>query len=421
MFANEILLQTDSSEGLFYSNFNCYNKLTCQTIYSLKTLINSYIKVQIRELKFTGWKSSSCFYGGISFHETDTNNKMKYKEILSLCDNYLNSKKEQKENVAQNMVVIYTSTTNEVKLVAYHLNSDRFGAGLFLSTTNCKGIFVNPCINVVFPNIFRKKLLHYQYYENQFKCLTYQVGLQYFITRLTFKAKKEGCKKVYNMMQNDPSCCGATLSYLEFNRISKYTSSLFNKRQIGNQIYFLSKIEGNSSQFLQKESFPCAESFDYVAGFSKTRSIMTHRHWYRGLNIYLFESSNFQTIFKFHVKISLFNQIQKVSDSFWLRMEPFSETLSILTFRYLKCTKSTQLQLPIGSSQLFPKDQGEICLREPIKGIIRKNTVLELSLTGKFTCGNCSIGTVKLQSLLCLQFTKIYLLFTCTFCTRSRC
>ena len=101
----------------------------------LKSDINSYIQVNITNLKYHGWNVFKCLYGGMSFFELIY---FTIYETLTLCDNYTNLesinyyhqkktfvkngnlKAEYLEQDSSNYIISYLSHRTEVILVLYH-------------------------------------------------------------------------------------------------------------------------------------------------------------------------------------------------------------------------------------------------------------------------------------------------------------
>ncbi len=91
-------------------------------------------------------------------------------------------------------------------------------------------------------------------------------------------------------------------------------------------------------------------------------------------------------------------------DAFFTRIYPYSKSISTLKFVYHKCNSTfTHLIPPAGISLLGTETERPLCLRKPVLGVLHQDIALELSITGKIQKTNCSLGTVKMHSQLCVS------------------
>ena len=94
----------------------------------------------------------------------------------------------------------------------------------------------------------------------------------------------------------------------------------------------------------------------------------------------------------------------KITDSFHLRVLPFSESTSVVTLIYRKCRKIEFPPLPTGVTSLAANNGSHICLGEPVKGIMPMITHLEISLLSNGAAFETSfLGNLTFHTNLCLS------------------
>ena len=94
----------------------------------------------------------------------------------------------------------------------------------------------------------------------------------------------------------------------------------------------------------------------------------------------------------------------EITDTFHLRVLPFSESTSVVTLIYRKCRQIDFSSLPLGVTNLRVNSGSHACLREPVKGIMGRITYLELSLlSNSVTFKSSILGNLTFQTNLCLS------------------
>ena len=95
---------------------------------------------------------------------------------------------------------------------------------------------------------------------------------------------------------------------------------------------------------------------------------------------------------------------RKITDSFHLRVLPFSESTSVVPLIYRKCRKIEYPPLPTGVTHLAGNGGSHICLQEPVKGILPMISHLEVSLLSKGTAFETSfLGDLTFHTNLSLS------------------
>ena len=399
----EILIHNKLSINLTYKALSCKSQNICHTVFRITTLGLSYIQLTVNGIVFTGWKTPKCFYGGISIHEM-TNNRNSLKEIVRLCGNFTVSKTEQ---TLDHDFLSYTSASNEVWVVVFHHPADVLNIFLHISTSSCKGVFVNPCLDSTFPIRYKYKVLHYPSTEYPDDCIVYHFSFMYLASDEIHgnDIAKSGCMRNFYMTRNT-TYCSATLKYFQYYFQPNYRSTIFNTSDSGDTLYFSSNLNNGRNEFLQTEVPDCAETFEYTTNYIRYRKrIVSNSEWYRGLSVYRIKEKNlinisYKLVFQANIVLLAADQ-QQIDDVFWSNTLPFSETQSILILQYLKCKGYSQSQLPTETANLV--EGMKTCLTKAMKGIIPENTRLEISIHGNFSCNSCQFAYLQFYSVLCLS------------------
>ena len=405
------------------------NKGMCQHIYNVTNSRNTFINVKIKQINFTGWKVPGCIYGGVSFHESYMDLSLgygfAYHETFNLCGNYtfykqlFTNRTESLDN--KNIIGEYTSASSNILISLNHHLSNILNITFELSTTSCKGIFANPCIGAVFPfNLKLHNILDYP--TDQVPCKAVQIGFSVLFTARLYSSSclRYGAADLFKINHTKSTWCGANLKYFQIFHESRYNSLENNETFKGDAFVFYYNVQRNDSVFLQKSKFECRECLGNLNNFFERfetneatgpAMFFKNSELHRGVTIYDIEKNKpkYKTQSRsFEILLSPHKTQTGQYDSFWTTVKLFSESISILTFNYIKCNQSSQVQLQTGTSSLSSNMNENICLRKPVKGILKQNMIIELTFEGKVNCYTCSLGILKFYSNLCYSFREAY-------------
>ncbi len=399
---------------LNYFSDICSNIFHCQVVYRLQGNPSTYLQADVTRVVFTGWRMVSCMYGGVSFHEYNKS-AQSYIEVNSICRN---SSDLRSSGQAQKFSAMYTSTSNKVLITFYHFPQDLLNISLAFLPSTCQGVFVNPCFDITFPSEHQGVPLHHpQLVTDPNLCRVVQFGFFILYSGGLYNGRviKNGCVNVFEMKPSDiSSWCGSSLKYVQVSWIPSYTVTLFNELDDtykGDTFLFSSKVR-TEQKLIERKDFPCEEKLNNMTFFRKPRDkIMKGSQWHRGLNIFNTHISGMNASFEATMSLIYFQR--KMYDSFATTVGPLSDSLSILELHFISCEISSLLTLPTGIGSLS-STQRRLCLREPVKGVMVKNSMLELSLSGKLNCFHCSIGNISFMSNLCLSLSWAKVLYKIT-------
>ncbi len=198
----------------------------------LKNDTTFYPTVQINEMIYLGWKSYSCQYGGLSFHEDN-------QEILSLCGNYTLLTKpfsrKSDEGTSHGALPLYTASSQVLLLALRSRPSEFVSLNMSVSVAICKGIFLNPCSDkdVVAKHNVMSQLENDRYFNGT--CLSFQFSLKFFqdITPNNTNRAAIGCHKVYKIRSSNNTLC---LNIRFLNKRKKHSDYVVPSLQRGNSL-----------------------------------------------------------------------------------------------------------------------------------------------------------------------------------------
>ena len=376
----------------------------------------------------------------------------KFTEIYSLCTNKTNkltiqSDHSNSSNSYKGSHSYYTASKQTV-IVVHSRPYYMLEVNLRISLSECRGVFVNPCLErkyfdiVTFPSFYKDKVLHYDYPFNDISddldddtpCLAVQLSLKYLFGDLSYDddVLRYGCKKGFAMKQNNLKWCGAKLQYFQIHQMKKYFSMQYQypgnlpQNHLNSKdtdvFLFANKISNTSSILWEKQEFQCRENMQNPGGFKRyTQKIVKDSEWYRGVKVFNTSQQQLEnSIHHMEANIKFVRTQKQMEDLFHMTVQPLSESISILIFRYQKCETLSPMQLPEGSTSLTSKViRRNICVREPVRGVMDRNMVLELSLVPEVPHKPFSLGTISVYSNLCLSTSWLRELFYIDVYTRD--
>ena len=445
----EQLPVTKEPTVMTFTTIKCAAKQTCHQVYRIS---NTFAKVEINSLTFSGWDVPSCLYGGISFHDAHKmaeSEEIRFTEIYSLCTNRTNKIRLKSLNHTNSSkphedAHSYYTASKQTLIVVHSRPHDLLEVNLRISASECRGVFVNPCLErkyfeiVAFPSVYKDKVLHYDYpfgdTRDDTPCLAVQISLKYLFTDQSYDddVLRYGCKKGFVMKQNNLKWCGAKFQYFQLHQSPKYFAiqyhypDFFPENHFGSQdtdvLLFANKVSGDSLVLRDKQEFQCRENIQNPNGFKRyTQKIVEESEWYRGVKIYnTSERHQENSVLHMEADINFIRTQKQMEDLFHMTVQPLSDSISILIFRYQECEALLPMQLQEGSTSFISKMANiSICVREPVRGVMDGNMVLELSLVSGVPHRNFSLGTISVHSNLCLDTSWLRELFYIDVYTRD--
>ena len=133
----------------------------------------------------------------------------------------------------------------------------------------------------------------------------------------------------------------------------------------------------NFRKSIQKQKFKCGENFERPNDFKKYKDkVVEKNEWYRGVEIFNVSASfkrNYIKTFTFETDINFVRAENSVHDIFNVKLQPFSESFSVLFFVYKPSEEASSILLPTGITNLDRVNDGIICLRKPVRGVMEIN------------------------------------------------
>ncbi len=422
----------------------CTKAFGCHSVLHLSTPHSTYVQVKVNGFAFHGRKLFTCFYGGVSFyisHKTRRQGLTTQREILTICSTVAHKK-------LSSTYYQYTSNQNEFILVLYQEFGDYLGIALSLSESNCKGTFVDTCrVRIGLPELpletlpefqmdytlsrytddSRRQILYYQvpFEDNGYHCTVFQIGMKYFLEasgdiRRSSHIQKYGCSTKFEMRNPDryskqrDKWCSVKVSYTMF---FMETQSLGDVPESG-KFVFLNSVLNATHNLSQSKEDACAEKFENISRFKfQSTSEWTKRALTFKISSADKDISNkmFSTTVKFeHKQITSRSFTARsisfsdtVLDFFFINVAPRSETFHTIVYKFQECM-IPKANFPTGLLHLGTEKNSPICLRQPVKGILDNNVVLQLSLETHAQVFYDSLGTITADSNLCLSNDHLF-------------
>ena len=110
----------------------------------------------------------------------------------------------------------------------------------------------------------------------------------------------------------------------------------------------------------------------------------------------------------FETDINFVRTQKRMHDIFNMKLQPLSESVSILCFVYKPCEKASLIFLPTVITNLGGANE-TICLRNPVRGVMEINRILELSLISEPPLDNFLSGQITFHANLCLSRSWLYM------------
>ncbi len=406
----------------------CTNLLGCRMVHHLQSQRHSYIHSKINEFKFSGWKTFSCFYGGISFFETITaqndylppdsqaysTEKKGQKRTLNLCSHTISHNASKVHE--QTEPFPYTSAGQEVIVAVYYLFGDSMKFSLTFVGGKCKGIFIDTCsvrqLNEfqTFPHIFPHlekdfegdlPILHYQVtdlVQGTLACVVYQMGRVYFKETFNFHVEedllRDGCEVFHEMRDRGWVERGRPCSGLSFSVYFK--NSHMESRYERSQFTFVNRLTNMSTKARKFNPLENSEDLFQIRKLvsAKPGSIVFMNHT---------SEKDFDT-FHFDTDVHFVPKNRKlVFDSLLMSVGSLSESVAILTYKLKKCGTLTRTQGAFAEETIVvAPGEDSISFRGNVFSVLDNNVYLKLTYENE-QFFNSLLGKVEAYSNLCLN------------------
>ena len=225
-----------------------------------------------------------------------------------------------------------------------------------------------------------------------------------------------GCARRFSMRRGSTHVCGAHLKYFQLYKTSGY---IFEKYKEGDFIprsdvfenstfLFSSDLYNSTEEVKLTQKFQCQDNIHDPGAFKQNQGVVVNKsEAYRGFQVFktrINAENSPVGLHSFETEIKLVRTQRKITDSFHLRVLPFSESTCVVTLIYRKCRKIDFPPLPTGVTSLAANSGSHICLREPVKGIMPMITHLEISLLSNgATFETPFLGNLTFHTNLCLS------------------
>ena len=419
-----------NKEEHFHWNFSskpCNPAGSCQWLFQVEA--PEFIELKIHSIFYTGWKFFSCIFGGLTLLEPLNTDILH--EIVSFCGNHMGKDSNgygQSKTGVIDIILTSVSTGSNMFIVLNHLSTEQLNVSLNLRTTHCQGVFVNPCIDTFFPVSFKEKILLYpDSYSNS--CVSYQFSAQYLWNGTIHDPAIyiSGCTKFYFINQTSPIM---SHHQVRFTGTIKYTNDTFFKSPVFGDAGFLfvSNVTQSSESVKSVQKLSCKENTSNVQKFVYRRKMEKNTkshdvrqidikaqrifdeayykylyfrksYWHRGLKMFNSVHRKFgntsSTQFDFQANISLVRRADYFYDSIFMNI--FGESKVNLMLLFLGFSNET-LKHP----SMFLVPNGTVCLRQPVKGVLERHYIIEVSCIGQ----NCSSGQIDIAASLCIETAR---------------
>ena len=433
-----------------YPTSDVYLERNSQKAFGIIQREKKQVKIEIHKIFFSGWKTHICFFGGLSIFEEDRQNI--WEEVVSYCGNYSHSQSMYKQhgiyknnhlsNISLFHSVPYISATSNLLLVVNQRHADILIVSLYLSSTHCQGIFINPCFKRVIPFQYQNNVL-YQVNPNN-PSLVYQISVNYLFGRNVYDPVliKYGCSHIYQMRHNSNTSFLVEMGIFSLfvaHAMDTNMSVFFdghNSSTYGAGFLFVNKIINDTLKTKPVQKFLCQENLSHPHSFVQHGATVDEQdlnhsgNWIHGMNnwdiknfrIKLENMKHHKVFFEYnewHREAELHNIritgsdfatwiynttvqlqiIQKTSenhfDSFYTSLH--FDSVVVIKLKYQQETSRMQFVTSVLTGM---QDK---CLREPVKGVIPPNYVIAIYCVGNKKPLSCPSGYLKIKNNLCLD------------------
>ncbi len=358
-----------------------------------KTPKHIFIKISIKKLVQSGINNPTCEYGGMSFTENET-------EILRFCS-FLLAENGNKVSFP------FSSSSHDILLVIYAEGTTQLDILFDAASTNCQGVFVNPCkprlfaanyclhpfrkfplsSGTVFPKEQEENLWRYGFpFKNPGgKCLAVQLSLL-FLTPGT--ASNQVCKRAFFIRpchgqgqwvhKCDGKWNGAQLELSHHFVAPKY-SNPNPKEEFAKLALYNSHNLNSGSVVVTNRNVPCKENVNDLNEFHANQ--VENSVWLKRLTFYNSILPNSTGMNKFALNIRLSKTQEKTYDALLLSFEPFSQSAVVLTMEFTSGKLDENLQF--SSTNLTTVQNSHICLRNSFKAVLDNNIFVSLEMDHK--------------------------------------
>ena len=401
-----------------------------QTVYHIKS-DKRPSKLVFRSISFDGLKVHACLYGGIAIYEV--NKWSSYPLLvntLTFCDNYISLNDSETSNpvhIFSTEILLmfpYISATDDITIVFYHDHDSALKVDLKIYPSECKGIFINPCMKKIFPMyelylnlVSFTYYLHYRNNTNRLRtdCLHYQIGSQYVSSEDNILKKNfnllSGCKPGF-CFENcyHPMCLFQenTIDFSQINHLSHYMSNPGQKK-----FHFLKQDIRGTADTQSLKAVHCSGRKHSIMGINESKEETMSKTWWADsykwdhtTKIYLLQENKKRHL----ISIQSFNKLRlepnelkhprpqkdKFYKHFSIIIEPFSQSFTTLTLKP-PATNVSYIQTK------FSPLSGSLCLSDSFRKPSHLDLILELSVLN-LTDDKCSIGEIRINTLSCYTY-----------------
>ncbi len=406
---------------------------THQEITRLTSPPDMFINVSIHRVSTTANPNSECFNAGISFMES-------YFEVLRFCHNFSTESE-------RNFYYPYISASNDIIVTIYADNGAKVDTEISFCTSLCQGLFVNPCIleqtplphpifgnpwfaGKVFPDKFQNHVWVYDSLnKNDAKnCLVVQLAMLYSThpseNFYVQHSSVMGCSNLFHI-----KTCRGDGQWTEkcSNMWSSAYVTLFNHHwaphgshpisgltfkdtvSLGfvNKVSLISQTRENQS-FSSLHMDRCKENILRRKKFRYFSKPVDKSEWFKRFTFYSTEKENVPNrshIDKMFLNVTISKTQERTYDILFIDLQPLSKTVVTLKME-IQSGELVDNHMIHSAPHLLPNHS--LCLRQPIKGILSKNCILEMTLLSTKGNINQEIGDVLINTNLCFSFWKSF-------------
>ena len=413
-------------------------KMPGQTVFHLKRDKITF-KVLIRNMTFEGWKVPSCLYGGLTIYEFKKWSKYPMTEnTLTICDNYFTLNESEKSNpvhlsnIETLLMTPYISATDDITMVIYNDHMTTLKVELAITPSECKGVFINACIDKIFPvyeaYIFGFRYdLEYQNKPNRLKadCVVYQIGRQYLSEEKNLMKNNFntiiGCKSDYTIQRQFSRLCGYREYRVKFSQVTHFSPYIPNAAWSSKTFHFRNERHVGHQVVKSLKKAHCSKSFSEEGKFrSKSTKNKKFTMWWDepykwdyDINMHSTDNNGSRHV----TSTQSFKEINTNSDEvkhqykdrfynlFSIIFGPISKVFITVVLKPLRRSfceplRSSGKDIQNIHSKLVLCPNRQICLSDIIRKPSHFGLLLEIRLKN-FSINEYFIGKIMVNSLMC--------------------
>ncbi len=259
-----------------YSSTSCLSALCLSVLQVQSSMFLEFSDITISS---QGWRTSSCYYHGVVFYETDRYQAL---ETLAVCRNV---------SVSYTYPVFYFSSKQKVRVAIYHYRQHSLNFSALIKVNECKGVFINPCVKretaavriqneplpwkpIYMPGMYAIHGLRFRSATSQrcskpakyeWHCYNYQIGKQFLQQSGALEQSfvhVYGCDAAFSFAQNK-RC--PVLVRMNFSHISSSTHqqpmTLHSGKQVNEISMYFTKVLNSSVPLRKINPETCSDFF----------------------------------------------------------------------------------------------------------------------------------------------------------------